>query len=141
MLESFQDFTSVRKVLANQAEICAEQQGQPSSPLALIAARGDDLATNALAGAAERVARGEGRETLASAVAASRRRRTEASAVGAALHAMHGVAPADGSSGPASVPHLSPCALEAALSGAREAAASLEETVAALVAAVAAATT
>ena len=95
---------------------------------ALIAARGDDLATNALAGAAERVARGEGRETLASAVAASRRRRTEASAVGAALHAMHGVAPADGSSGPASVPHLSPCALEAALSGAREAAASLDAT-------------
>lgn len=95
---------------------------------ALIAARGDDLATNALAFAAERVARGEGRETLASAVAASRRRRTEASAVGAALHAMHGVAPADGSSGPASVPHLSPCALEAALSGAREAAASLDAT-------------
>ena len=95
---------------------------------ALVAARGDDLATNALAGAAERVARGEGRETLASAVAPSRRRRTEASAVGAALHAMHGVAPADGSSGPASVPHLSPCALEAALSGAREAAASLDAT-------------
>ena len=62
------------------------------------------------------------------AVAASRRRRTEASAVGAALHAMHGVAPADGSSGPASVPHLSPDALGAALSSAREAAASLDAT-------------
>ena len=95
---------------------------------ALVAARGDDLATNALAGAAERGARlSEGGGTLAErAVAASRRRRTEASAVGAALHAMHGVAPADGSSGPASVPHLSPDALEAALSSAREAAASLD---------------
>jgi hypothetical protein len=97
---------------------------------ALVAARGDDLATNALAGAAERGARlSEGGGTLAEReVAASRRRRTEASAVGAALHAMHGVAPADGSSGPASVPHLSPDALGAALSSAREAAASLDAT-------------
>ena len=97
---------------------------------ALVAARGDDLATNALAGAAERGARlSERGGTLAErAVAASRRRRTEASAVGAALHAMHGVAPADGSSGPASVPHLSPDALGAALSSAREAAASLDAT-------------
>ena len=97
---------------------------------ALIAARGDDLATNILAmSAGENSVRGDGASgSLASVVAASRRRRTEASAVGDALHALHGVAPVDGSSGPASVPHLSPAALSAALSGAREAAASLDAT-------------
>ena len=92
---------------------------------ALVAARGDDLATHALAAAAEREARLSRGGTLVERAAASRRR-TEASAVGTALHALHGVAPADGSSGPASVPHLSPDALEAALSSAREAAASLD---------------
>lgn len=98
---------------------------------ALIAARGDDLALNVLAASA-----GHGASASASAsgmlaslgAVSSRQRRTEAYVVGTVLHAMHGVAPVDGTSGPVSVPHLSPAALAGALAGAREAATALDAT-------------
>ena len=103
----------------------------------------DDPAAAAIAAAAAAARRNGGGEAAASAasrlypalVAArarvpaatlpgSRRLGTEARAVGDALHALQGHA--DPRAAPSSVPHLSPAALEGALSRAREAAAALE---------------